>query len=130
MNLTSRDQKIIGSLVGVWLIAAILGGFFGIFKILGPLSEVIIDSATGIAGLVVLFYIHKSVGVYGGIMKRALTVIGVGVGFFALTLAPHVWMHTTNPQAAGFFVFAHVATAASFGVIAYGFYLLTKGGTE
>lgn len=130
MNLNSRDQKIIGSLVGVWLIASILGGFFGIFEVLGPLSEVIIDSLTGIIGLVVLFYIHKSVNVYGGIMKRALTVTGFGVGFFALTLAPHVWMHTTNPQASGFFVFAHVATAVSFGIVAYGFYLLTKGGEE
>lgn len=130
MELSSRDQKVIGSLVGLWIIASFIGGTLGVFQMFGPNIELFIDLVTGLIGLVVLNYLYKSVTVYGGVMKRSLTVIGVGVGFFSLSLAPHIWMHVSNPQAAGFFVFTHVATAVSFGIVAYGFYLLTEGGSE
>lgn len=130
MDLKSRDVKVIGSLLTLWILSAFIGGHFRLMEMFGPVIELPLDLLTALTGILSVFFIYKSVNVFGGDMTRYLSVVGAGISIFALSLAPHIWMHINNPSIAGFFVFAHVLTGMSFLTITYGFYLLSRGGEQ
>lgn len=130
MDLISRDIRVLGTLLTVWILSAFIGGYFGIMDMFGPIIELPIDALTGLTGLAAAYFIYRSVETFGGGMARYLSVVGVGVSIFAVSLAPHIWMHINQPSSAGFFVFMHFLTGISFATVTYGFYLLSRGGEK
>lgn len=127
LDLETGDWKFVGGVLLVWAAVAAISGYAGIARY-GPMVELPFDIITGVLGAATLYYIWRIVRLHGGLMGRYLAIIGIGTGFFALTLAPHIWMHVNHPMFAEFFGFMHVATFWAFLLIAYGFYLLTTGG--
>lgn len=102
--------------------------------------EILGDVLTGIFGLVAVYFIYKASDMLGGDLARYISVMGVGLAYYSLTLVPHVYGHFLSGGGAGvmvgpfklltFFMWQHVASIWVFVLIAYGLYLFWQGGKQ
>lgn len=98
--------------------------------------EMIGDLATVIAGLGAVYFIYQATDELGGQISRYITIMGIGLGYYSLTVIPHVYAHTQQLKAIGpvsalaVFMWQHVANIWVFVLIAYGLYLFWQGGRQ
>lgn len=128
MNLEKEDLAVIGTALGISLIAGILQEI-GYSVPVGPVSMLMIPA--GILGIV---FIYLSAQEYGGEIARYLYFIGLGISWFLIMTFPHVFWHQAQmPVQLGlgegfWYVFFHGGLLTSFFFIGYGFYLFYKSG--
>ncbi|PSH01079.1 MAG: hypothetical protein BRC30_00170 [Nanohaloarchaea archaeon SW_7_46_7] len=130
--LTRKDKGIIlGGLVALLAsstISMILG--FGI-KI-----EALGDIALAVSGAFALYYVYNGIKLVGGVAGRALALVAVSVGYYAIYILPHLYWHITGVRQVGpvkgpaIETFFHASTAVIFFVAAYGFKVFYEGGKE
>lgn len=131
MNLSYQDKKVLGGLLAFYIVGVLVSWVTDAYQIIGPPLEYGIDALTSVGGVAVLYYLYQVIQNYGeSAMSRYLTVISVGLGFFALALPFHIYMHMYHPRMVNYFIFQHISTAWSFVIMAYGFFLLTRGGKQ
>jgi hypothetical protein len=129
---TQRDW-IIGA--GGFLFVIVMAVLSHIFQF-PALVEILGDVLTAIFGLVAVYFIYKASGMLGGDVARYISVMGVGLAYYSLTLVPHVYGHLTGLQTVGpvkaisLYFWQHVASIWVFIMIAYGLYLFWKGGKQ
>lgn len=133
------EQKDVGVILGGILIV-LLVAFGASAAGVSPLVELPIDILTALVTLAGVYFIYKTAGTYGGDIGRYLAVIGIGIGYYALTFIPHTQLHIMQMQAGitqigpvnvmGIYMFQHVATIFVFTLAAYGFYLFWQGGEQ
>ncbi len=128
-NLTRRDAKVMAGIAGVWVGAALVSHVGSFYQVYGPQLEMVMDVTIFGAGVAAAYYIYRSVTAFGGVVGRGLAMIGIGVGYASLTAVMHVYFHLNRPEFLPYFTFQHTAQAWSALLIAYGFYLLYRGGT-
>jgi hypothetical protein len=102
--------------------------------------EMLGDILTGIFGLVAVYYIYKASDMLGGDIGRYISIMGVGLAYYSITLVPHVYGHFMAGAGVGamvgpvkvlaLFMWQHIASIWVFVLIAYGLYLFWKGGKE
>ncbi|MFB6159281.1 MAG: hypothetical protein ABEJ95_06530 [Candidatus Nanohalobium sp.] len=125
-----------------WIIGA--GGFL-LVLVLAVLShvmqwprivEILGDILTGIFGLVGAYFIYKASDMLGGDLARYISIMGVGIAYYSITLVPHVYGHLSGVKSVGpikmltLFMWQHVVSIWVFVLIAYGLYLFWKGGKQ
>lgn len=129
-----------------WIIGA--GGFLLVLVLAAAshmmqwprIVEILGDILTGIFGLVAVYFIYKASDMLGGDIARYISIMGVGLAYYSITLIPHVYGHFTAGSGAGamigpfkvlaFFMGQHVASIWVFVMIAYGLYLFWQGGKQ
>ncbi len=104
------------------------------------LVELLGDALTAVFGIVAAYYIYKASDMLGGDISRYISIMGVGIAYYSITLVPHVLGHLIGQQmnlsAIGpvklisLFFWQHVASIWVFVMIAYGLYLFWKGGKQ
>lgn len=88
------------------------------------------------AGLVSLILIALTVRLWGGEVRRYLTIIGFGIAIFLIETFPHVQWHRgqMGPYLGigenFWYIFFHGGIAVAFAMIAYGFYLFYHSADE
>lgn len=120
-------------LAGLWVHVitgpAIAAGTYETGTVVG-LVDTIIDFFTVIATLLAVGMVYKARNTLAGKMGRGLEVIGIGLVLYVLTYWPsYRWSIEGSPawlgMSAGFWdVLFNSMTLATFGFIAYGFYLI------
>lgn len=121
------------ALIGGSSIAVIVFGLIAQMLQVGPMIELPFDVLMMITTLVGVYFIYRAVDIWGGEVGRYLSIIGLGLAYYALTFIPHVQLHIQGIQAIGpinimaVFAFQHVMTLFMFGLVSYGFYLFWRG---
>lgn len=129
---TQRDW-IIGA--GGFLLIVVLAVLSHVFKF-PAIVEILGDILTAIFGLIAVYFIHKATDMLGGDVARYISIMGVGIAYYSLTLVPHVYGHLSGLEAIGpvkaitLYFWQHVASIWVFIMIAYGLYLFWKGGKQ
>ncbi len=137
-NLNRKDMYLIGAGVILGLIAAVLGQI----GVIGMPVEMILTYVMVIPILPGLYFLYKSRDLWGGQIARYLDFIGIGLVINLLLFPVHMFWHFSalrpEEQLAAWFglspnfwyIFFHGLTGYSFAMLAYGFYLFYKSGTE
>lgn len=129
---TEKDW-IIGA--GGLLFVLVLSVLSHVFKF-PVLVEILGDVLTAIFGLVAVYFIYKATDMLGGDVARYISIMGLGLAYYSLTLVPHVYGHLAGVQMVGpvkaisLYFWQHVASIWVFIMIAYGLYLFWKGGKQ
>lgn len=127
---TRRDWLIGAGGIVLVLILAYLSHMFQWPRVI----EMIGDLVAVVAGLAAVYFIYQATDELGGQVSRYITIMGVGVGYYSLTVIPHVYAHIQGVQAIGpisamsLFTWQHVANIWVFVLIAYALYLFWQGG--
>lgn len=129
---TQRDYLIGG---GGLLFVLVLSVLSHIFQF-PALVEILGDILTAIFGLGAVYFIYKASDMLGGDVARYISIMGVGIAYYSLTLVPHVYGHLSGIKQVGpfkaitLYFWQHVASIWVFIMIAYGLYLFWKGGKQ
>lgn len=132
MSFEKKDYGIILGAFALLLVASTVSMILG----LSIRVEGIIDLANALVIFTSLYYVYRGVGLAGGTVGRAMTIVAVGVGYYGIYILPHLYYHMFEPAMIGPFnaeaveIFLHVSTTMTFFVIAWGFYRLYRGGKE
>jgi hypothetical protein len=132
MTFEKKDYGIVAGSILVLLAASTVSMIVG----LPIMVEGLIDGLSGLVILSSLYYVYKGVGLAGGAVGRSMALVAAGVGYYGLHLLPHLYYHISHPEYIGPLqgevveVFMHVSTTLAFFVVAWGFYILYRGGTE
>jgi hypothetical protein len=121
-------------------VAVLALAYGGLIAGVGPMIELPLDIVTALVTVVGVYFIYKTAGTYGGDVGRYLAVIGIGLGYYALTFIPHVQLHIAQMEMGvsslgpvnvmSLYMFQHVATIWVFLMVSYGFYLFWQGGSQ
>lgn len=133
LNLERKDYLLIVGGTILVLAAAFVNQRFTLGN-----TYVIGDAITTIAGISTVYFIYRSQDVLGGEVGRYALIIGLGIGFYSITLMPHVISHENmilsglvgKNMAISVYIAQHILVLWSFLLIAYGFYLFWKGGSR
>lgn len=132
LNFERKDYALIA---GSSVLVLLLGVVAQMMQV-GPKVELPFDVLTAVTALAGVYFIYRAADVWGGEVGRYLSLIGLGLGYYALTFIPHVQLHVQGVKAIGpinilaVFAFQHVMTVFVFGLVSYGFYLFWKGGMQ
>lgn len=132
MAFGKRDYEIILGAFALLIISSLVSMYLGLsIKI-----EALVDISTALVIFSSLYYVYNGVELAGGKVGRAMTIVGVGIGYYGLYILPHLYYHIVNPEMIGPFsadaveIFLHTSTSMVFFIIAWGFYRLYEGGKE
>jgi len=129
---TQRDWIIGAGGLAFVLVLSVLSHllqFPGIIEILG-------DIVTAIFGFVAVYFIYKATDMLGGDVARYISIMGIGLAYYSLTLVPHVYGHLSDihmigpVNTASVYLWQHIASIWVFIMISYGLYLFWKGGKQ
>lgn len=131
-SLTRRDQ---GVIVG-GLVALLAASTVSMILDFGIQIESVGDIALAISGAFALYYVYNGIKLVGGVAGRALALVAVSVGYYAVYILPHLYWHITGirnlgpAKGAAIETFFHASTAVIFFIAAYGFKVFYEGGKE
>ncbi len=131
-SLTRRDQ---GVIVG-GLVALLAASTVSMILDFGIQIESVGDIALAISGAFALYYVYNGIKLVGGVAGRALALVAVSVGYYAVYILPHLYWHITGVRnigpvkGAAIETFFHASTAVIFFIAAYGFKVFYEGGKE
>jgi hypothetical protein len=126
----NHDKYVIVSGVGT----AVIAGFWAHLMGIGTEVDAFIDFLTIIAILGSVSFIYLGRDMLGGDTARNLEIIGIGLSLYVITYwASYRWSIADNPAwlgvtAQGWDMFFGLMTLATFGLVAYGFYLFWQMG--
>lgn len=132
MSFERKDYGVIFGAFALLLAASTVSMILG----LSIKVEAVIDLANALVILASLYYVYRGVGLAGGTVGRAMSIVAVGVGYYGIYILPHLYYHIADPGMIGPFdaeaveIFLHTSTTMTFFVIAWGFYRLYEGGKE
>jgi hypothetical protein len=132
MGFKKQDYAVVLGALALLLVASTVSMVLG-FSIR---VEAIVDLATALMILSSLYFVYKGVNLVGGTVGRAMTIVGLGVGYYGIYILPHLYYHIVQPENIGPLpavpteIFFHTSTTMVFFVIAWGFYRLYEGGKE
>ena len=130
MGFKKQDYTVVLGALGLLLVASTVSMVLGLSIEVEP----IVDLATILMILSSLYFVYKGVDLVGGKIGRAMTIVGLGVGYYGIYILPHLYYHIEEPKffgplaAAPVENFLHASTTMAFFIIAWGFYILYKGG--
>lgn len=129
-GLEKKDLYVVFGLVFLLLAGSYVSSVLGL-----PIQvEVLMDVMGFLVIMGSLYYVYHGVGITGGTAARSMTLIGGVVGYYGLTILPHIYYHITHPSAIGPFKgaavesFLHASTSMAFLVMAWGLYVFYRGG--
>lgn len=128
-HMTRRDMAGIAAGFVLVLLVSAVAQTTGV----GPMIELPLDVLTAVVILIGVYYIYRAVDLSGGVIGRYLTLLAIGMAYYALTFIPHVQLHIfgfggigpVDPMAV--FGFQHGMTIGVFVLAMYAFYLFAEG---
>lgn len=132
MGFKKQDYTVVLGALGLLLAASTVSMVLG----LSIKVEPIVDIATILMILSSLYFVYKGVDLVGGTVGRAMTIVGLGVGYYGIYILSHLYYHLVEPDTIGPLpavpteIFLHTSTTMVFFIIAWGFYRLYEGGKE
>ena len=135
MVLDSLTRKDKGVIVG-GLLALLAASTISMILDFGIKVESLGDIALAVSGAFALYYVYSGIKLVGGVAGRALALVAVSVGYYAVYILPHLYWHITGVRnigpvnGAAVETFFHASTALIFFIAAYGFKVFYEGGKE
>lgn len=130
LGLEKTDLYVVLGLLGLLF----AGSYLSLVLELPIMVEAVIDALGALIILGSLYFVYRGAELTGGTAARAMTLIAISIGYYGLTIFPHVYYHMTHPQMIGPLMgpaaetFMHTSTSMFFLVMAWGFYIFYRGG--
>lgn len=124
----SRLEKVDLGVIGAGLLVALFAGAATQLGLNIPGLQLLFNLILP-AGLLSVILIVMTARLWGGQVRRYLTIIGIGLSIFLIETFPHLSWHRSGAgplvglNGSFWYIFFHGGIAVSFAIIAYGFYL-------